>query len=734
MWYANNQRLASDTDVILFRGLLKAPQYLIKTRLRQLFEDDEERDDAHSNHVRGRYTANPYTEERGAPSHVVKSDQQETCSFAHQLKPDGSSQQFVNTNTHTTAPCDVRTAGNTVQSQQNLANDIARLPLKGDSVSSISWLPAADVLVGQSYTAALNLSGDMPSKSAAEVLRTGIDNTDGSIFHRGVSAQQSFVNEPISDPGLLHVDHSIVLASALVPNRPRVNMTASLRAAIVRFIDTRRAKGCQAIRSHEKQAGIYECTLKCQRRFKTSNDLFRHESTIFPQDFWFCTRCGDLDSASERYLFTREDKMRQHNKIIHNDTRSIVDCKVPNAPKIFPERCSLCTHHRHRNWKDRCKHTIWHYKRGDALPKCLHTPDEDTTESGGPPGDDDDDDDDGNDSQDGNDDDPPTDDGGGFNTGNDELPPDNHDGNDGSDSPDPPNAPDDFSSLLNWDLDSLWRLQTTVYLSPISTSAAPNISQSSSQPVSIQWKERVNQKGGTASVFSVEVSLDDHDDSPDAKPRSRVVKQYPSQHHRLFEKELEAFAILSEQEPHPNIIRCFGSFELSDRAGGMTHNILLEDAQCDLFEYFADTVPPTTPAEIFGFWSQLFGIASALKRIHEPHETAVGWHADVKPDNILFIDSEFKLADFGFSQFARRPDREKTSNAIIGGTATYGMAQQGRLKRPITDELSCAGVELLRIHRYSCPCRPKDGHLVVWMRVIHGNYVRALRFPRNTVL
>jgi serine/threonine protein kinase len=49
------------------------------------------------------------------------------------------------------------------------------------------------------------------------------------------------------------------------------------------------------------------------------------------------------------------------------------------------------------------------------------------------------------------------------------------------------------------------------------------------------------------------------------------------------------------------------------------------------------------------------------------------WHADIKPDNILRVLGEFKLADFGFSRFT--PKNGKTSTPteyIVGGTNTYG--------------------------------------------------------------
>lgn len=49
------------------------------------------------------------------------------------------------------------------------------------------------------------------------------------------------------------------------------------------------------------------------------------------------------------------------------------------------------------------------------------------------------------------------------------------------------------------------------------------------------------------------------------------------------------------------------------------------------------------------------------------------WHADIKPDNILRINGEFKLADFGFAKFERKSDGYDVPQSFIeGGTETYG--------------------------------------------------------------
>jgi hypothetical protein len=53
------------------------------------------------------------------------------------------------------------------------------------------------------------------------------------------------------------------------------------------------------------------------------------------------------------------------------------------------------------------------------------------------------------------------------------------------------------------------------------------------------------------------------------------------------------------------------------------------------------------------------------------------WHGDVKPDNILLVQKEWKLADFGFAEFTERVGETGSlpKADMRGGTETYGMDQ-----------------------------------------------------------
>ena len=49
------------------------------------------------------------------------------------------------------------------------------------------------------------------------------------------------------------------------------------------------------------------------------------------------------------------------------------------------------------------------------------------------------------------------------------------------------------------------------------------------------------------------------------------------------------------------------------------------------------------------------------------------WHNDIKPENILNVRGEFKLADPGFARFEKQ-EEGKDATDWIGGTSTFGMA------------------------------------------------------------
>ncbi|CAH0017838.1 unnamed protein product [Clonostachys rhizophaga] len=100
----------------------------------------------------------------------------------------------------------------------------------------------------------------------------------------------------------------------------------------------------------------------------------------------------------------------------------------------------------------------------------------------------------------------------------------------------------------------------------------------------------------------------------------------------------------------------------------------------DLEEYMMEKLPPVLYQETFAFWANLFNVGSTLDGIHQlkrkdeggNRQVFKGWHGDIKPDNILSVRGQFKLADFGFARFEQHDDKTQ----LIGGTRTFGAPER----------------------------------------------------------
>ncbi|CZR54532.1 uncharacterized protein PAC_04416 [Phialocephala subalpina] len=153
----------------------------------------------------------------------------------------------------------------------------------------------------------------------------------------------------------------------------------------------------------------------------------------------------------------------------------------------------------------------------------------------------------------------------------------------------------------------------------------------------------------------------------------------------ICDNERDAFRDLRE---HNGMVRYLGGYshramlaearEGSRSKGRYTHNILLEFGDRDLDLLFADKLPPVLQDDIQAFWQNLFAVADAVKGVHrfEINNDGIikeysGWHADIKPDNILEIRGQFKLADPGFAKLLTmdKSDSAPTAN-LSGGTHT----------------------------------------------------------------
>ncbi|KAK5062484.1 hypothetical protein LTR84_004556 [Exophiala bonariae] len=235
-------------------------------------------------------------------------------------------------------------------------------------------------------------------------------------------------------------------------------------------------------------------------------------------------------------------------------------------------------------------------------------------------------------------------------------------------------------------------------------------------------REILSTKGGTALLWQIAVQEEFIGPSlreQSAKSKFKdpkfgtcyqfVLKTFRDDHAAYFKDECDAFWALREHDgmikylgdfSHPNDSSC--QFEqdiglrrfnesgsIRDKAtiertdttteyiGRMSTNILLEWGEADLEDFFAERQPPVFKSEVAIFWKELFEVADALRRMHNftnknGHQFD-GWHADIKPDNILRVQSSFKLSDPGFAKFLPKKPNNKTQ--IAGGAPEWDLSQ-----------------------------------------------------------
>ncbi|OQV04540.1 Protein kinase domain-containing protein isoform 1 [Cladophialophora immunda] len=160
-----------------------------------------------------------------------------------------------------------------------------------------------------------------------------------------------------------------------------------------------------------------------------------------------------------------------------------------------------------------------------------------------------------------------------------------------------------------------------------------------------------------------------------------ALKKYGEGHAQLFKNEKEAFGALRGKEGMIQYLCDYEQKENTTSPDGVvrsvvTHNIILEYAELDLDCYFQEKRPPILEGEVAHFWEDMFDVAGAVEKIHDLTVTRgavehkyYGWHADIKPDNILIVQEKFKLADPGFARFEKQTDKDRVT--IAGGTETY---------------------------------------------------------------
>ncbi|KAL8922484.1 MAG: hypothetical protein Q9172_003549 [Xanthocarpia lactea] len=218
-------------------------------------------------------------------------------------------------------------------------------------------------------------------------------------------------------------------------------------------------------------------------------------------------------------------------------------------------------------------------------------------------------------------------------------------------------------------------------------------------------KAKINEKGGTANLWQIEVkeefvghtlkeavafsryNCSRSETEPDWRYQF-ALKSFEDGSMTIYDNERRAFDAL---RAHKGMVRFLADYTHAERrrveigehyvsTGNQqenetrnTFNLLLEFGECDLDEFFAQRLPPVLQDETDEFWKALFDIADALDGIHnlklDMHGVTRefhGWHADIKPDNILSVQGKFKLSDPGFAKFVAKGEKKDPKEFVLG--------------------------------------------------------------------
>ena len=148
---------------------------------------------------------------------------------------------------------------------------------------------------------------------------------------------------------------------------------------------------------------------------------------------------------------------------------------------------------------------------------------------------------------------------------------------------------------------------------------------------------------------------------------------------------------------HSHLVTLLATFKYGD-----AYHLMFPYAECDIYEYWQHHQGLLSDAsrasldDLRWLSRQILGVASALDCIHNPRDIPYGTpkygrHGDIKPDNILWFQSEsdprgtLVIADFGLSSFHRELSRSNIPNRKVAFTPRYRAPESdiygGRISR-----------------------------------------------------
>lgn len=113
-------------------------------------------------------------------------------------------------------------------------------------------------------------------------------------------------------------------------------------------------------------------------------------------------------------------------------------------------------------------------------------------------------------------------------------------------------------------------------------------------------------------------------------------------------------------EPHPNIIRLYASYQMSNKI-----HLLMPVCDTDLGNFLTDRTPSVhfPRGKSYPYLLAMLGLSQAMKWIHDLpankwyNKTVI--HRDLKPSNILVDQGKFILSDYGISSVSKPTEGRK---------------------------------------------------------------------------
>ena len=129
-----------------------------------------------------------------------------------------------------------------------------------------------------------------------------------------------------------------------------------------------------------------------------------------------------------------------------------------------------------------------------------------------------------------------------------------------------------------------------------------------------------------------------------------VIKSFPKEviDNSFYENELH----ITELAQGDNIIQLLDRFETQ-----VSYNLVLEQGECDLFDYIMNNGPISEAK----FMNTFGDLSKALERLH--HRNIL--HKDIKPENIVIVGDSYSFIDFGLSEIMSNVNQ---NNAFVGTT------------------------------------------------------------------